>query len=147
MSGSPFETSFESLTTKAGRAAKSIVKAAADTAGAAAADVVSQVTGDYGDKSLVEEAGLKQVSGQKQQQIQQQQQVLNQTRTNLEQINLAIKKAREERIRKEQESRKVKEREVQKKKIEEEKKKEDPLWKKVLKGGMGSKEIAKNVGG
>ena len=41
----PFETSFENLTTKAAGAAKKVVKAAADAAGTAAADVKQQGTG------------------------------------------------------------------------------------------------------
>lgn len=143
----PFETSFENLTTKAGGAAKKVVKAAGDAAGTLTADVKQQVTGDYS-KSLVEEVNLQKVNPLQQQQLQQQQQQnLSQTRANLEQINQAIKRARDERMKKQAEQVKQVEQAKQVKKMEEQKKAQEPAWKKMLKGKMGSREMAKNAGG
>jgi hypothetical protein len=144
----PFESSFENLTTKASGAAKKTVKAVGDAAVAAASDVRAQVTGNYDQKSLVDEMGLNQVSTTQQQQIQQQQQQLTQqTRANLEQINAAIKRARDERLKKDQERKKQIVQAEQKKQAEEKQKQEDPLWKRLLKGKMGSREQSKNAGG
>jgi hypothetical protein len=147
LSQNPFEGSFENLSTKAQGAAKKIVKAAGDAAGAMATDVKQQLTGDY-DKPLVEQMGLQTQTSQQQQQIQQNQQaLLAQTKQNLDRINAEIKQAREMRIKKEQEKKKTEQQEKQQKQVEERKKQEDPVWKKMLKGKMGSRESGKQASG
>src|SRR3989344_4690938 len=144
----PYESSFETLTGQAATGVKKTIKAAGDAAAVMIKDAADSLGGQTKSTSLVDEVGL-QPLGQTQakQAEEERKKVLMQTRQNLEQINQAIKKARDERLKKELEVKKVKDQETQKKKMEEKKKQEDPLWKKMLKGSMGSKEMGKNVAG
>ena len=137
----PFEGSFKNLTTKA---AKPIKKAVSDAARAVAGDVKEAVMGS----NLVEEAGLKEIKPDEKQEIEKKQQLLmTETAANLKKINDEIKKAREERIKKQTQQVRQADQAVQAKKAEEQKRKEDPIWKKMLKGKMGSREAARNAGG
>lgn len=141
----PFEGSFENLTTKA---AKPVKRAVSDTAKALGADVKQQVMGSGPEPSLVEQTGVKQATAGQQDQIrEQQQQQMVDTRQNLARINQEIVQARQARLKREQESRRGEEREKKEKKVEEQRKKEDPMWKKVLRGKMGSRESAQRAGG
>jgi len=144
----PYETSFENLTGNVQASAKKVVKTAGDTAGAVVQDVKDSFGGPAPSKNLVEEVGLKQVSAKDGKQAEEERKKnLELTRRNLEQINQAIKRARDERLKKQAEAAKQAEQVKQAKKAEEKKKKEDPVWKKMLKGSMGSKEMSRNVSG
>jgi hypothetical protein len=131
------------------KAAKQVKKAASDTVKAVVADAKQQVTGDPTSPAEQASLGAGKLDPGQQSQIQQQhQQVLAQTRQNLEQINAAINKARQERLKRDQEvNKKEEQKKEQKKQVEEQKKQEDPAWKRLLKGKMGSRESHQRAGG
>lgn len=134
----PFEGSFENLTSSTQGTGKKVQKAVFDGIKTVGKDIKEQITGPQ--KSLVEEAGVKELPKKEQQSIAQQ------TEQNLAKINAEIKQIREERIKKEQEKAKAEAQEKQQKQAEEKKKKEDPMWLKAIKGQTGSQEGAKKSG-
>lgn len=153
----PWETSFETMTTKAQQAGTQVKKSAAGMAKAAAGDVKAALTGDFQNGSLETMAGQAGQNSQTQtagnpnipamaELEKQKRELLAQTRQNLERINMEIKRARDERLKKEEERKKTEEKKKeQKKAVEQKKKEEDPAWKKMLR--KGSHEIAKGISG
>lgn len=141
----PWETSFETGTTQV---VKMVKKKIAGAAQAVVGDVKQQMTGSGQDKSFVEQMGVKPVAVGQAKQIQDDQaRKLAAMRQNLAQIDVGVKRAREERLGREGERAKVEEQQKQQKKAVEEKKKQEPVWQQALKSSQGSGERRVNAGG
>jgi hypothetical protein len=154
----PWETSFETMTSQAQKTTAQVKKSAGDTVKAVLQDVKQQVSGDYG--AAMEQGQQAGAAGQSpkispqeqaaklQDEEKKKRELIAQTRQNLERINMEIKRARDERLKKEEERKKAEQKKAEEKKVVEQKKKEeDPAWKKMLQGKMGSREMAKGVSG
>ena len=114
--------------------AKPAKKAAADVVTGVITDVKQSATGEAGSDEKAKQA--------------QQQQLLSATRQNLEQMNMAMKKAREERKRRQEQAKQV----TQTSQAKEEKKvfegqKKETVLQKLLKTRAGTKEAMQRTGG
>mgnify|MGYP001572658622 CR=1 FL=1 len=146
--GQQSDENIEGIMAKAG---KQVKKAVSDTVKAVATDVKQQVTGDLGSGTEQNQTQGKPLdpaqSSSAKATEDKHQALLEQTRQNLQKINDDIQRIRQERIKKEQEVNKKEEQKKEQKKQVEKKKQEEPAWKRMLKGKMGSREAHQRAGG
>jgi hypothetical protein len=142
------ESSFENLTGQAVKAGQQVKKATDTAAKAVEQDIKEQVLGvspalPRDDKNGASSGVLHE------QQLDEKKQInLSQTRRGLEEINMAIRKIREEKRKKEQSAvNKPAEGGKERKKEMTQKNEKESMLQKMLRGKQGSREVAKGVSG
>lgn len=144
----PNQDSYEMIRDKPSKVMSQVKRAVDDTTKAVITDIRQQITGDLGTGTEQAQQALQaQQAKQVRDDAQQKQQLLLQTRQNLDQINKQISEIRHRKAQQVKQAEQAKQTKKIEKKQEEEKKKADPVWKKFLKGKMGSREAHQRAGG
>jgi hypothetical protein len=131
------ESSFENLTAQTAKATQQVRK-----------DIKEQVLGVDPTLSRSKDEATLGIDSQKEEKVEDQKQVnMAQTRKNLEEINMGIKKIKDAREKEFRERMSPKKGTEKKREEVEEKQKKDSLLQKILKGKQGSHEVGKGVSG